>query len=236
MTNLLYLALRTEPMPAGLKEYLETAELELRRVANITSKTLGFHKQATHPVAVLCQSLFADTLLLYQSRLVSSRIEIEKRKRAKRSVICFDGEIRQVLSNLVGNAVDAMQERRTPAAAQPGEHELEDGQARHRADGGRQRAGHERAGKKESLRGLLHHQGRDGQWARAVDQLRDHPPSPGFAARPQQPAQRPQRHGVYDISSVRSGETVGSRRIPQELHAMSRIEPGDARRLSQGQR
>jgi signal transduction histidine kinase len=29
--------------------------------------------------------------------------------RAGRSINCFDGEIRQVLSNLVGNAIDAMQ-------------------------------------------------------------------------------------------------------------------------------
>ncbi len=45
---------------------------------------------------------------MYQGRLVNSRVQVEKRKRAHRSVHCFDGEIRQVLNNFIGNAIDAM--------------------------------------------------------------------------------------------------------------------------------
>lgn len=45
---------------------------------------------------------------MYQGRLVNSNVRIEKRKRDDRLFACFEGEIRQVLSNLVGNAVDAM--------------------------------------------------------------------------------------------------------------------------------
>jgi signal transduction histidine kinase len=41
--------------------------------------------------------------------LMNSNIQVEKRKRARRPAVCFEGEIRQVLSNLIGNAIDAMQ-------------------------------------------------------------------------------------------------------------------------------
>lgn len=34
-------------------------------------------------------------------------VRVERRERAKRPIMCFDGEIRQVLSNLIGNAIDA---------------------------------------------------------------------------------------------------------------------------------
>ena len=107
VTNLLYLARRTQD-PVELQEYLATAERELRRVSVISSQTLRFYKQSTNPVEVRCQELFESVLSIYQGRLVNSRVTVEKRKRAIRKVECFDGEIRQVLNNLVGNAIDAM--------------------------------------------------------------------------------------------------------------------------------
>ena len=53
-------------------------------------------------------SCSASVLSVYQGRLVNSHIEVLERKRALESFECFEGEIRQVLSNLVGNAIDAM--------------------------------------------------------------------------------------------------------------------------------
>ena len=55
-----------------------------------------------------CSDLFGETLSVYQGRLVNSGIDVEKRKRAKRPAECFEGEIRQVLSNFISNAIDAM--------------------------------------------------------------------------------------------------------------------------------
>ncbi len=52
--------------------------------------------------------MFQSVLSIYQGRLRNSRIVVEKRKRSTLPILCFEGEIRQVLSNLVGNAIDAM--------------------------------------------------------------------------------------------------------------------------------
>ena len=107
VTNLLFLAQATAINPET-KEYLEAAEQELRRVSAITSHTLRFHRQSTHPREVTAAELVDATVALFQGKLGSSRITVERRDRARRCVTCFDGEIRQVLNNLIGNAVDAL--------------------------------------------------------------------------------------------------------------------------------
>ena len=108
VTNLLYLARTSEALPEEVRFYLTTAEAELRRASAITTQTLRFHKQATRPVEMTCEDLIGSVLTIYQSRLVNSKIKVEKRKRARRPVLCMDGEIRQGVSNLIGNAIDAM--------------------------------------------------------------------------------------------------------------------------------
>jgi PAS domain S-box-containing protein len=107
VTNLIYLA-RKDAVTEEMRDYLETAERELRRVAVITNQTLRFHKQATKPRLVSCEELFESVLSIHQGRVVNAHVRIERRSRGNASVMCFDGEIRQVLNNLAGNAIDAM--------------------------------------------------------------------------------------------------------------------------------
>jgi PAS domain S-box-containing protein len=107
VTNLLYLA-QTSDSPTEVKECIDLAERELRRVAAITNQTLRFHKQLSKPQQITCQVLIEDVLSMFHGRLEASGIQVEARQRASAPVRCFEGEIRQVISNLVGNAIDAM--------------------------------------------------------------------------------------------------------------------------------
>jgi signal transduction histidine kinase len=107
VTNLLYLA-KTSHDLAEAKGYLDTAERELLRVAAITSQTLRFHKQSTSPQAITGEQLIANVLSIYQGRFINANVAVSQRHRDRRAVRCFEGEVRQVISNLVGNAVDAM--------------------------------------------------------------------------------------------------------------------------------
>lgn len=108
VTNLLYLAERSEG-PAETRRYVQMAERELRRVSVIANQTLRFHKQSSSPQEISGEQLIDSVVSMFQSRIVNSRIHVELRKRAQLTVRCFEGEIRQVLSNLVSNAIDAMQ-------------------------------------------------------------------------------------------------------------------------------
>ncbi len=50
----------------------------------------------------------AGTLSVFHGRLRNSQVVVEERYQQCRPVSCFEGEIRQVLNNLVGNGIDAM--------------------------------------------------------------------------------------------------------------------------------
>jgi PAS domain S-box-containing protein len=108
VTNLLYLARCSTELSHEVKDYLDTAERELRRVSVITNQTLRFHKQATRPTQISCEDLLAASLQMFQGRIVNSHVKVEKRYRATLPITCFEGEIRQVLNNLIGNAIDSM--------------------------------------------------------------------------------------------------------------------------------
>ncbi len=107
VTNLIYLAQHAAVNPEA-KSHLASAEIELRRVSAIANQTLRFHRQSTNPREVSGAELVDATVPLYQGRLLNARVKVERRDRATQHITCFEGEMLQVLSNLIGNAIDAM--------------------------------------------------------------------------------------------------------------------------------
>ena len=107
VTNLIYLSRQSVEDPK-VQGFLDMADQELRRMAHITNQTLRFHKQTSSPRSVTCEDLLESVSSVYSGRTGNSQVALQKRLRAERPVMCFDGEIRQVLNNLVGNALDAM--------------------------------------------------------------------------------------------------------------------------------
>ena len=107
VTNLIYLAKIADSLDEA-RTYLNTAEVELRRASAITSQTLRFHRQASSPQQISANDLLDTVFSIYQGRIANAHVQVVRRSRCHRKVHCFDGEIRQVLSNLVSNALDAM--------------------------------------------------------------------------------------------------------------------------------
>lgn len=108
VSNLLFLAMQSANMDE-LQGYLRMAERELRRASIISSETLRFNRKPTNPRQVSCDELFESALFIHHGRIVNARIQVEQRLTAHTPLHCFDGEIRQVLNNLIANAIDAMQ-------------------------------------------------------------------------------------------------------------------------------
>ncbi len=107
VTNLLFL-IKQEALPEQAAAYLQIAEQELARVSQIAGQTLRFHRQATRARAITPLELLEPVLALYRGRLNNSSISVRLDQRDARPVVCFEGDIRQVLNNLVSNAIDAM--------------------------------------------------------------------------------------------------------------------------------
>ena len=110
VTNALYLALQDQTLGAETKEYLRTAEQELLRVSQITTQTLRFHKQSNSAVRVDVCDIVDSVLALFKARLASKRIEVKKECERGAFAVCFGDEVRQVVANLVSNALDATSE------------------------------------------------------------------------------------------------------------------------------
>jgi signal transduction histidine kinase len=106
--NLLYLAEGGE-LGRQEREYLALAQSELRRIAQITTHTLKFYRQQTSPTATSIPDLFESALMLFKSSLFTSSIAVEKAWTEQvPQIICREGEIRQVIANLISNAIDSM--------------------------------------------------------------------------------------------------------------------------------
>jgi signal transduction histidine kinase len=107
VTNLIYLA-RTDPdIPRPAQELLETADNELARVAQIAQQTLGFYRDTSRPVEIDLNALLSGVVDLFHRKMQSSRISCELDLEPGLHIFGLQGEIRQVFSNLVVNAIDA---------------------------------------------------------------------------------------------------------------------------------
>ncbi len=107
VTNLIFLA-RTNPAAAPeIREQLDIADQELRRVSQIAQQTLGFYRDTSRPVRVDLGEAIHDVVAIFQRRLQSRRIDCVLDFRGSLHLLGQRGEIRQVLSNLLVNAIDA---------------------------------------------------------------------------------------------------------------------------------
>jgi PAS domain S-box-containing protein len=107
VTNLIFLARRGE-VSQEVAQLLALAEHELARVSHVTRATLHFHRQASEPVEADLVTILESVLQLHEGRLKASQITTQRLYREHPSIKCQENEIRQVLANLVGNAIDAM--------------------------------------------------------------------------------------------------------------------------------
>ena len=108
ITNLLYLIAMEDDLPSSLKGYVHMAQSELSRVSQIATQTLRFHRQAVAPTPVSAQELVGAVIRLYTGRLANSNIKVDARYSTAMKILCFENDIRQVLNNLIANAIDAM--------------------------------------------------------------------------------------------------------------------------------
>ena len=107
ITNLLYLVRHSNSME-DVQQYAEIAQEELARVTEITLQTLRFHRQQSKAVAVDIGDLLRTVMALYTGRLLVRNVSVELKLIDTPKAICLEGEIRQVVNNLVRNALDAM--------------------------------------------------------------------------------------------------------------------------------
>jgi two-component system CheB/CheR fusion protein len=105
LTNLIYLARRDAN---GRDEYLRLAEQEIGRLDSIAQQALGFVREGASPERLDVGKILDEVVQLYMRKLQSSRITVERRTGEGLEIEGYPGELRQLFSNLLLNALDAM--------------------------------------------------------------------------------------------------------------------------------
>jgi PAS domain S-box-containing protein len=107
VVNLLYLMRPMVTDPQGMA-YLETAENELARVSHIAKQTLGYYRQHASAKPSSISELVEHALKVYEPRCKAYRIALEKHLDSDRKIMLRQGEMLQVISNLITNSLYAM--------------------------------------------------------------------------------------------------------------------------------
>ena len=107
VTNLLYLIDNSSSLEDA-KQHNKIATNELARVSEIVTQTLRFYREPSRPTLVRVSEIVDSALVLYEARLTHAGIAIERDFRNCSSIIAMAGELRQVILNLIGNALDAL--------------------------------------------------------------------------------------------------------------------------------
>jgi PAS domain S-box-containing protein len=107
--NSLYLLRNSVPLDADARRYVDAANEELKRVSEITKLTLGMQRGlAERREPVQLTSLLENVITLYQRKSKALGIVVERKYSYEGTVIGSPGELRQVFSNLIVNAMDAL--------------------------------------------------------------------------------------------------------------------------------
>jgi PAS domain S-box-containing protein len=108
LMNLIYLARQNSPLTGKAHQYLITAEEELERVSHIARQTLGYYRDTGRPMPLYLHDLLQNVLTVYQAKLISSNITTDAQFHDDQTIVVRKGEMLQVFSNIIANAIDAM--------------------------------------------------------------------------------------------------------------------------------
>lgn len=111
--SLVYLASAMPDVPPEVIQHLSLADQELRRVGHIAQQTLGFYRSSQVPEILDLPALVESVITLYTNKLQRKKIHVERHFELCPAVLAVPGEIRQVVSNLIANAADAVDDQGT---------------------------------------------------------------------------------------------------------------------------
>jgi PAS domain S-box-containing protein len=110
LINVIFLARQHSAPDSRVSQLLLTAEQELERVSHIARQTLGYYKDTGAPTDVHVHELIQNVLTVYNSKMMSADIAVDSRFNDLQKISVSKGEMLQVFSNVIANAIDAMKQ------------------------------------------------------------------------------------------------------------------------------
>jgi PAS domain S-box-containing protein len=94
------------------QEYASMASSELVRVTQMTQQMLSFQREAAKPVLVNIGEILDSVAALYERKIQTAGIRLERQVEFDGQILALPGELRQIFANLVSNAIEAVGSRR----------------------------------------------------------------------------------------------------------------------------
>jgi len=108
LTNLIFLARALAESPQQSIVYLNEADIQLRSLGEITSRSLAFIRLDTDLKEVDLVELATSALRLHHQQISKKRINVQTRSSEVARACVRKGEIFQVVANLLTNAIEAL--------------------------------------------------------------------------------------------------------------------------------
>lgn len=108
LMNVIFLARQYSAEESRVYKLLVTAEGELERVAHIARQTLGYYRDSGAPTEVHLHDLVDNVLTVYGAKITAGNITVRADFNDLQKILVSKGEMIQVFSNVIANAIDAM--------------------------------------------------------------------------------------------------------------------------------
>ena len=107
--NVMHLLRGNPSLDDTSKELVDLAESEVTRLSNLTKQTLAPHRESPQLLDSKVSQILDDVCALFQPQLHSARIELRRDYQSDGDVRIPASDLRQVFTNLISNAIDAME-------------------------------------------------------------------------------------------------------------------------------
>lgn len=106
--NITYILQQNEGLDATAREMVNMLDVQLTHMSEIVNRTLSFARPGDAALRISLAGIVDEVLALQRKNLTAKGITVERRFDAPGEVVGYPGPLRQVIVNLVSNAIDAI--------------------------------------------------------------------------------------------------------------------------------
>jgi signal transduction histidine kinase len=108
LVNIAYILKKYSPQDDEWKTLINNLEDQIGVLVNISRQTLAPFRSTPFPVNTNISELLDDVIAIFRPRLIHKQIQVERNYPPQVEVTVFGSELRQVFTNLIANAIDAI--------------------------------------------------------------------------------------------------------------------------------
>jgi len=108
MTYLVYLLRQNPHLDEQAHDYAQQLDTEMKRMGHVLQQILGVYREPASPTLVPLLDVLDTILHFYEHKIAFKRIQVERRYESEGVVKALSEVLRQVFSNLIVNALEAL--------------------------------------------------------------------------------------------------------------------------------